>query len=189
MMSKGKTPLIIQVGKYSVHTNQVVGRGAHGIVYIGFSNEKDKDVQVAVKAIPHGRLSRAHVLDLKNEIDLLKCLKNKHIVQYKDHEETRDHLYIMMEYMDGGSLAAIIKRHGRFSEAVVAQYTVQVLEGLKYLHKEGICPVPLVPCHSLAPGMYTHHDCPFRNEIFLFFLSHKGRPEVISGGIRLIDGG
>eukprot|EP00667_Euglena_gracilis_P001681 EG_transcript_1678 len=135
-MSKGKSPTVVLIGKYSVHTNQVMGRGAHGVVFLGYAN--DKDEKVAVKAIPLGRISKAHLYNLKNEIDLLKSLKNRHIVQYKDHEETRDHLYIMMEHMEGGSLAAVLKRHGIFPEHVVAQYAAQVVEGLCYLHKEGV---------------------------------------------------
>eukprot|EP00668_Euglena_longa_P004604 GGOE01005374.1.p1 GENE.GGOE01005374.1~~GGOE01005374.1.p1 ORF type:complete len:1020 (+),score=355.41 GGOE01005374.1:53-3061(+) len=135
-MSKGKSPTVVLIGKYSVHTNQVIGRGAYGVVFLGYAN--DKDEKVAVKAIPLGRISKAHLYNLKNEIDLLKSLKNRHIVQYKDHEETRDHLYIMMEHMEGGSLASLLKRHGSFPEQVVAQYAAQVVDGLRYLHKEGV---------------------------------------------------
>lgn len=40
-----------------------MGRGAHGVVFLGYAN--DKDEKVAVKAIPLGRISKAHLYNLK----------------------------------------------------------------------------------------------------------------------------
>lgn len=41
-------------------------------------------------------------------------------------------------YCENGSLAAICKRHGKFPEDLVAIYMRQVLDGLAYLHSQGV---------------------------------------------------
>jgi serine/threonine protein kinase len=45
-----------------------------------------------------------------------------------------------LEYVENGSLANIIKpnKFGPFPESLVAVYIAQVLEGLVYLHEQGV---------------------------------------------------
>ena len=54
--------------------------------------------------------------------------------------QTKSHLYIILEYVENGSLSNIIKpnRFGVFPESLVAVYIAQVLEGLAYLHEQGV---------------------------------------------------
>ena len=42
---------------------------------------------------------------------------------------------IALEYMDGGSLADVIKEVGRIPETIIGLMTIQILKGLEYLHK------------------------------------------------------
>jgi serine/threonine protein kinase len=46
--------------------------------------------------------------------------------------------YIVMEFVENGSLASIVKRYGRLPESLTGMYTLQVLEGLHYLHDQGV---------------------------------------------------
>lgn len=43
-----------------------------------------------------------------------------------------------MEYVESGSLDSLIKKFGKFPENLVAIYIHQVLQGLVYLHKQGV---------------------------------------------------
>ena len=45
---------------------------------------------------------------------------------------------ISFRYCENGSLHNIIKRFGKFPENLVAVYISQVLEGLVYLHEQGV---------------------------------------------------
>ncbi|KAI3694078.1 hypothetical protein L1987_77037 [Smallanthus sonchifolius] len=74
------------------------------------------------------------------KIDLLKNLNHKNIVKYLGSIKTETHLYIILEYVENGSLASIIKpdKFGPFPESLVAVYIAQVLEGLVYLHEQGV---------------------------------------------------
>jgi len=44
----------------------------------------------------------------------------------------------VLEYISGGSLRQLLNRIGKLDENVVRVYTRQILEGLDYLHENGI---------------------------------------------------
>lgn len=68
----------------------------------------------------------------------MKSLKHINIVQYYGAEKHGSTLDIFLEYVPGGSIAALIKRFGRLSEDIVRQFTKQILIGLLYLHENRI---------------------------------------------------
>lgn len=43
-----------------------------------------------------------------------------------------------MEFVDSGSLASVIAKYGTLSEKLAVVYMKQVLEGLAYLHRNGV---------------------------------------------------
>ncbi|CAL9120902.1 unnamed protein product [Musa textilis] len=115
-----------------------IGKGAYGRVYKGLDLENGDFVaikQVSLENIPQEDLSI-----IMQEIDLLKNLNHKNIVKYLGSIKTKTHLHIILEYVENGSLANIIKpnKFGPFPESLVAVYIAQVLEGLVYLHEQGV---------------------------------------------------
>lgn len=83
-------------------------------------------------------LSEGDLKNIRSEIDLLKRLNHKQIVKYIDFVETENHLNIILEYIESGSLSHLIKYHGTLEENLASYYTRQVLLGLRYLHEQGI---------------------------------------------------
>jgi len=92
---------------------------------------------------------------ISNPFRLLTLVQHPNIVKYKGFFKTREFLYIILEYVafyvpkafpqiqsrrfcENGSLHAICKRFGKFPENLVAVYICQVLEGLVYLHDQGV---------------------------------------------------
>jgi serine/threonine protein kinase len=70
----------------------------------------------------------------------MQKLNHPNIVKYIDtiRSPASKHLYIILEYMEQGSLAHVLKRFGAMSESLAAVYISQVLQGLEYLHDQGV---------------------------------------------------
>eukprot|EP00249_Psilotum_nudum_P025064 c29365_g2_i3 orf=721-5196(+) len=115
-----------------------IGKGAYGRVYKGLDLENGDFV--AIKQVSLDNIPPEDLASIMQEIDLLKNLNHKNIVKYLGSIKTKSHLYIILEYVENGSLANIIKpnKFGAFPESLVAVYIAQVLEGLVYLHEQGV---------------------------------------------------
>ena len=109
---------------------RLLGRGGFGAVYLWQSLRTER--YVAAKHLRMG--SRA----LEHEMNIMVHLRNEHIVQYEGLSKRDGRVYILMEYMSGGSLAATIRNNGVFPEINASQCTRHVLRGLAYLHEHNI---------------------------------------------------
>ncbi|KAK9117884.1 hypothetical protein Scep_015977 [Stephania cephalantha] len=115
-----------------------IGKGAFGRVYKGLDLVNGDFV--AIKQVSLENIAQEDLNIIMQEIDLLKNLNHKNIVKYLGSLKTKTHLHIILEYVENGSLANIIKpnKFGPFPEQLVAFYIAQVLEGLVYLHEQGV---------------------------------------------------
>ncbi|KAJ6466208.1 hypothetical protein C8R45DRAFT_483404 [Mycena sanguinolenta] len=113
-----------------------LGKGAFGQVYRALNWATGETV--AVKEIQLSNIPKGELGEIMSEIDLLKNLNHENIVKYKGFVKTREYLYIILEFCENGSLHNISKRFGKFPESLVAVYISQVLEGLMYLHDQGV---------------------------------------------------
>lgn len=59
-------------------------------------------------------------------------------MQYLDSSSDLTHLNIFLEYVPGGSVAALLSNYGAFEEALVSKFVRQILTGLEYLHEREI---------------------------------------------------
>lgn len=77
---------------------------------------------------------------LQQEIQLLKSLRHPNIVRYIDHvvNTKTNQLYIAMEYIENGSLAQMVKKYGKFPESLARTYVAKIVDGLVYLHEQGV---------------------------------------------------
>lgn len=112
-----------------------LGKGAFGSVYQGF--DTTTGALVAIKAIPLAKGSDNP--EVQSEIDMMSHLDNEYIVKYIGSHQTKDFLYIVMEYAEGGSVQHLQKKFSNYNNEILAsQYIHQVLLGLKYLHSQSI---------------------------------------------------
>ena len=127
MMNKANT---------SQQLGDCLGRGAFGSVYRALNWSTGETV--AVKQIRLLDLPKAELTTIMQEIDLLKNLNHPNIVKYHGFVRGHDNLYIILEYCENGSLHSICKNFGKFPENLVSFYTAQVLQGLLFLHEQGV---------------------------------------------------
>ena len=122
---------------YEYRVGDELGRGSSGRVYHAFNCKLGNFV--AVKEIPISETDSKTVESFESEVELLNNLKHPSIVRIFESIRTNDHLYIVMEWIENGSLAATAKRFGSLSEPILSGYIQQVLSGLEWLHSHGVC--------------------------------------------------
>ena len=129
---------------FKIIRGQLIGKGTYGRVYLGMNATTGeflavKQVEVNQKAAGNDKdRIKEMVAALDIEIDTMKDLEHPNIVQYLGCERKEMSISIYLEYISGGSIGSCLRKHGKFEEPVVRSLTRQTLEGLAYLHQEGI---------------------------------------------------
>jgi serine/threonine protein kinase len=123
------------LGKYKIEAK--LGQGAMGCVYKawhpGFHD------YVALKTIQDTRLEGATLLErFKREGQALAKLKHQNIVQIYDADQADGIHFIVMEYMNGGSLDRIIERRDSSPLAKRLGYIVAAGLALSHAHRRGL---------------------------------------------------
>jgi 5'-AMP-activated protein kinase catalytic alpha subunit len=79
------------------------------------------------------------------EIHILRIVRHPVVVQLYEILETDKEIYLIMEYARGGELFEFIVNRKRVREKEAAKFLQQILSGVEYLHKLGICHRDLKP--------------------------------------------
>eukprot|EP01127_Copromyxa_protea_P021740 TRINITY_DN7566_c1_g1_i1.p1 TRINITY_DN7566_c1_g1~~TRINITY_DN7566_c1_g1_i1.p1 ORF type:complete len:1094 (-),score=247.61 TRINITY_DN7566_c1_g1_i1:58-3339(-) len=118
---------------------KVIGKGGWGVVYKGM--DEWTAGTVAVKQVKTAGIPQDELKGMMNEITLLQKLKNENIVRYIDSHITEGAFFIVLEFLENGSLSDMLKdfgEGGNFPEHLIVLYITQVLRGLDYLHRQGV---------------------------------------------------
>jgi len=112
---------------------KMLGRGAAGYVYLVLDSRN-----ASIFAIKQVSGLKEEMKAMKREIALLKNLRHENIVKYQGSFETDRGLYIVLDFVEGGSLSDLVKQSSGLPERVIAIYINQALEGLIYLLEQGV---------------------------------------------------
>ncbi|CCD21520.1 protein kinase, putative, (fragment) [Trypanosoma vivax Y486] len=140
-------PLVLQDMNHMVWTRSLkkISEGAFSTVFLGMS---DDGVQVAIKFIPRLRRDIAQE-SLEKEMEVASMLHHPNIVRYVSCSLSTSYLAIIMEYVPGGSLHSVVKKFGKVSALVARRFTIDILNGLNYLHGIGIVHCDVKPHNVL----------------------------------------
>ncbi len=138
------------VGQYCV--KRVLGAGGMGVVYLVEHTALKKNF--ALKALPAVLAQeKSFVERFKREATMLARLKHPHIVNVTDFGESQGKLYLVLEYVDGGSFEEWFEKNrkpgGGAPAADVQRLIEQVLDGLAHAHQAGIVHRDLKPANVL----------------------------------------
>ncbi|CAD8074395.1 unnamed protein product [Paramecium primaurelia] len=112
---------------------KTIGEGTFGQVKLGQHTITNETVAIKIlekdkmkENIDYERISR--------EINCLKKLRHPNIIQIYEIVETINSLYLIMEYAPGGELFEVIIKNQRLNEKETAEYMMQILSGVQYMH-------------------------------------------------------
>ena len=129
---------------FQIGRGQLIGKGSYGRVYLGINLTTGdflavKQVEVNHKAAGQDKDKMKEMVSaLDQEIDTMQHLEHPNIVQYLGCERKEYSISIFLEYISGGSVGSCLRKHGKFEENLVSSLTRQTLDGLAYLHTEGV---------------------------------------------------
>jgi serine/threonine protein kinase len=130
---------------------------ASGSVYIG--THRTTKEQFAVKTlIKEHYADLSLLLMLEKEIDVHSLLMHPNIIKLERVIHSPKHIYIIMElaYMDLNSYLCLYK--DCLSLDMVREVLIGVLQGLKYLHKQGVAHLDLKQHHILVSSNVAIHE-------------------------------
>src|SRR6266480_2638700 len=123
--------------------------GAGGMASVFKAYQTTLDRYVAIKVLPayHAR-DPIFVKRFTQEARSVAKLAHPNIVQIHDFGEQENIIYIVMEYVDGGTLKDRLKR--ALPVAEVADFIIQAAEGLECAHRNGIVHRDVKPANMLV---------------------------------------
>jgi eukaryotic-like serine/threonine-protein kinase len=154
------------VGRYLVE--QVIGGGGMAVVYRARDEELDRPVAIKVLA-DNLAADEAFRKRFLREARLAAQLSHRNVVQIYDSDEADGRPYIVMEYVEGETLADLLARRGRLPAGEAVELALQVCSGLDHAHRAGL----------------VHRDIKPRN----LLLRPDGTVKIVDFGIARSAGG
>ncbi len=132
------------VGKYRI--DRPLGNGGFGAVYLAEDTMIGK--RVALK-VPHRQNQSLEALVA--EAKLMAPLSHPNIVSVLTAEKAGEEslFFIVMEYVEGESLAERLTRDGQLEEAQAVLWSVQITDAVRYAHSKNILHRDLRPSNVL----------------------------------------
>jgi predicted ATPase len=141
-MSISSGPTVL-ANRFEVH--EPIGQGGMGIVYRGVDRETDRTV--AIKTLRTDALGwQPAAFDrFQREAEVLRQLNHPNIVETVATLADDAGTYIVMEYAEGGSLAAKLKREHPLPVSTVVPIALDVADAMTRVHRLGILHRDLKP--------------------------------------------
>ncbi|KAI6152172.1 RIM15, signal transduction response regulator [Pisolithus tinctorius] len=172
-----------------------ISKGAFGSVFL--AKKKVTGDYYAIKVLKKAdMIAKNQITNVKAErMILMKQAESPFVAKLYFTFQSKDNLYLVMEYLNGGDCAALIKSLGSLPEEWTRQYIAEVVLGLEYLHQRGIVHRDLKPDNLLIDqhGHLKLTDFGLSRIGLLGRQTREGhlglRPRLISSPMLSSDGG
>ncbi|KAK4253124.1 hypothetical protein QN277_010940 [Acacia crassicarpa] len=124
-----------EIDKRLLKMGERIASGSCGDLYHGVYLGQD----VAVKILRSEHLNDALEDEFAQEVAILRQVHHKNVVRFIGACTTSPHLWIVTEYMPGGSLYDYLhKNHNMLNLCQLLKFAMDVCKGMEYLHRNSI---------------------------------------------------
>ena len=173
VLGEGATAIVFQVqrmeAKRKISAEKMHRSEREGAIEYQL-NTDSQGKQAGISSSYACKVSRQKEL-LKAEAELLKTLKHPLFPNYEDWWEEGAYGFLCMEYVEGSTLAALLRRRGRLPWQESVRILLETADGLKYLHERK----PVIIYRDLKPEN--------------LILSAKGQVRVVDLGTAALQKG
>ncbi|GAA5875846.1 hypothetical protein JCM16303_004019 [Sporobolomyces ruberrimus] len=126
-----------------------ISKGAFGSVYL--AKKVTTGDYYAIKVLKKSDMvAKNQVTNVKAErMILMTTAESNFVVKLYYTFQSKDYLYLVMEYLNGGDCGALVKNLGGLTEDWAKKYIAEVVVGLEHLHSSGIIHRDLKPDNLL----------------------------------------
>ena len=162
-----------KIGKYTLIKE--IGRGATATVHLGHDPFAQRDVAIKIAtpaALRHPERGTLYTHLFMNEAALVGRLAHPHIVQIYDAVVAEELCYIVMEYVEGGTLDTYCHEQALLSPERIVEIVFKCSRALDFAYRSGI----------------THRDIKPANILFAGHDPSQGEIKISDFGAALVDG-
>jgi len=134
------------IGRFNIIRE--LGKGAQGSVYLAQDTHLER--QVAIKTLRTGHEQSTE--SLLKEARIVSKLQHPNIVTLYDAGEHEGAPYLVYAYVEGSTLAQLLRNQKTLPLARAAQITCGVLDGIAYAHHQGIMHLDIKPANVMIDG-------------------------------------
>ena len=125
--------------------SRTIGKGTFGKVKIAF-NIENKNEKYACKILLKSNIKdEDDSIRCKREMDILRRMHHVNVVRTYEIVSTDTTFYIFMDFCAKGELFNYIVQQKHLSEEKSAFFYYQLINGIEYIHKKGVCHRDLKP--------------------------------------------
>lgn len=142
-----RTTMGSRVGPYIV--TSTLGQGTFGKVKL--AQHQETGIEYAIKILDKSDIKANELtVNVRREIAIMKALNHRNIVNLREVLSSKTKLYIVMDLVRGGELFEQIERKGELDEKLARKYFQQLIDGIDYCHRRGVCHRDLKPENLLV---------------------------------------
>jgi hypothetical protein len=146
LLLAGRGDECVIAGRYRIL--EKLGQGGMGAVYKAHDTHLDRDV--AVKVLPAHRLQDTDAIArFQREARALAKLSHPNIIQAYDNGEDKGRHFLVMEFVEGVNLSALLREQGAIPPTLAADMIYQAALGLQHAHEKGLVHRDLKPANLL----------------------------------------